>query len=164
MLDGRSGLVADENETTRALLRRQMEEWGMTVTEAATGKEVRQHLRDGAYDVALLDPQMAATSEQTVAEWGRERDALPPVVLLSAVHQSEAPVAAGRTTWLRKPIKRVSLYDVLSDVLRGPASSPPVDGEEEASFEAARTEAASGAQRQDPDEAPSAAEDDEREG
>jgi signal transduction histidine kinase/ligand-binding sensor domain-containing protein/CheY-like chemotaxis protein len=120
LLEGRSVLVADEHATTRALLRQRAEAWGGVVADVATGEDVRHRLEaDTDCDVVLADAQMTVAGGQTVAEWVAEKDegALPPMVLLNAIHQHEGGVAADRVSWLRKPIKEGPLYDALTEVL-----------------------------------------------
>ena len=64
-VEGKSVLIVDDNETNRAVLRSQLEQWGMVVTEAddplAAYDLCQIHINEGfipPYDIALLDMQM----------------------------------------------------------------------------------------------------------
>ena len=122
ILSGARVLVADDNETTRALLRQQAKAWDMEPTVVASGAEALEQLDVGpSFDVALLDAQMSEIDGSPLATQIRERadGAALPMVLLSAIHQHDPAETPAHTTWLHKPIKQSSLHDALTTVLQG---------------------------------------------
>ena len=132
LLEGNRVLVVDDNATTRQLLRQQTERWDMVPTAVAWGEDVFRVLKEkDSFDVVLLDAQMPETDSSALAERLREKTGRAdlPIVMLSAVHQHVPTDAPPHTTWLHKPIKRASLHDALTAVLRGrEAVVPSADG------------------------------------
>jgi signal transduction histidine kinase/DNA-binding response OmpR family regulator len=121
-LVGRQVFIVVENETTRALLRQQAEDWGMTATVVGSEEVAFQRIDPTVgYDALLVDRQLPDADGQEVAEALREQvgGADLPVVLLSLTHRHGAPDLPAPASWLHKPIKRASLYDVLLRLLRG---------------------------------------------
>jgi CheY-like chemotaxis protein len=58
-LEGRAALIVDDNATGRRILRLQLEAWGMTVTEAASGDAAIALVDAGQhFDIGLLDMKM----------------------------------------------------------------------------------------------------------
>jgi signal transduction histidine kinase/CheY-like chemotaxis protein/ligand-binding sensor domain-containing protein len=128
LLEGRRVLVADGNATNRQLLRQQTGRWGMETLAVASGEDALRALEnEGPFDVVLLDAQMPETDGLALAEELRTRsgDADLPIVMLSAVHQHVPAETPPRTTWLHKPVKRASLRDALTTVLRGRRTADP---------------------------------------
>jgi signal transduction histidine kinase/CheY-like chemotaxis protein/ligand-binding sensor domain-containing protein len=121
-LVGRNVLIVDDHETSRAMLRQQVEQWGMNAAAVATVAAARRVLDPtSAYDLLLADRSLGDVGGGKLAERLREQAAAPdlPVVLMSLVHQHEAPTAPGPTAWLHKPVKRAALHDVVLRLLRG---------------------------------------------
>ena len=121
-LEGRTVLIVDDHEMTRTLLRQQVEQWGMNATAVGTAAAARRAVDPTAsYDLLFVDRTLPEADGGDLAERLRERVAAPdlPVVLLSLVHQHEAPDTPGPTAWLHKPVKRATLHDVVLRLLRG---------------------------------------------
>jgi CheY-like chemotaxis protein len=125
----RSGiiLVVDDQENVRALLRRQLSEYGHTVLEAGDGAEAL-HLvrrRNGAVDLILCDlvmPQMNGT--ELAGRIGGEFPGVP-VILMSAF----APAGVARVGLsesivpvLQKPFDAVQLGELVALALEHPVS------------------------------------------
>jgi CheY-like chemotaxis protein len=125
----RSGiiLVVDDQENVRALLRRQLSEYGHTVLEAGDGAEAL-HLvrrRNGAVDLILCDlvmPQMNGT--ELAGRIGGEFPGVP-VILMSAF----APAGVARVGLseslvpvLQKPFDAVQLGELVTLALEHPVS------------------------------------------
>jgi CheY-like chemotaxis protein len=121
-LDGRSALVVDDNATNRRILRRQLEGWGMTVTEAETGEVAVALVMGGAaFDVALVDmkmPEMSGTElEEILASMPATRTL--PVILLSSRGERRATSRPGvAREVLTKPVRQGYLHDVVQHALR----------------------------------------------
>jgi CheY-like chemotaxis protein len=125
----RSGiiLVVDDQENVRALIRRQLSDFGYTVLEAGDGAEAL-HLvrrRNGAVDLILCDlvmPQMNGT--ELAGRIGGEFPGVP-IILMSAfapagvarvgVSESIVPV-------LQKPFDAVQLGELVALALEHPVS------------------------------------------
>jgi CheY-like chemotaxis protein len=125
----RSGiiLVVDDQENVRALLRRQLSDFGHTVLEAGDGAEAL-HLvrrRNGAVDLILCDlvmPQMNGT--ELASRIGGEFPEVP-VILMSAF----APAGVARVGLseslvpvLQKPFDAVQLGELVALALEHPVS------------------------------------------
>jgi CheY-like chemotaxis protein len=125
----RSGiiLVVDDQENVRALLRRQLSEYGHTVLEAGDGAEAL-HLvrrRNGAVDLILCDLVMPRMNGTELA--GRIGGEFPgvPVILMSAF----APAGVARVGLsesivpvLQKPFDAVQLGELVALALEHPVS------------------------------------------
>ena len=121
-LTGRTALIVEDHDMNRTLLRQQVEQWGMNATAVGTAAAARRTVDPAAsYDLLFVDQHLPGADGGELAEGLREQGAAPdlPVVLLSLVHQHEAPDAPGPTAWLHKPVKRATLYDVILRLLRG---------------------------------------------
>jgi CheY-like chemotaxis protein len=125
----RSGiiLVVDDQENVRALLRRQLSDYGHTVLEAGDGAEAL-HLvrrRNGAVDLILCDlvmPQMNGT--ELAGRIGGEFPGVP-VILMSAF----APAGVARVGLsesivpvLQKPFDAVQLGELVALALEHPVA------------------------------------------
>jgi CheY-like chemotaxis protein len=86
-LKGQSVLVVDDNETSRWVLGKQLDAWGMDISEAASGLEATALVESGArFDVALVNMEMPhMTGEELAISLERSRSARPiPLILVSA--------------------------------------------------------------------------------
>jgi CheY-like chemotaxis protein len=125
----RSGiiLVVDDQENVRALIRRQLSDFGYTVLEAGDGAEAL-HLvrrRNGAVDLILCDlvmPQMNGT--ELAGRIGGEFPGVP-IILMSAF----APAGVARVGLsesivpvLQKPFDAVQLGELVALALEHPVS------------------------------------------
>jgi len=126
MLDGRSVLIVDDNDTNRRVLRLQLEGWGMHCTDVDLPSGALALLEGGsAFDVAVLDMHMP---EMTGAALGHALRRLPtgehlPLVLLSSLQGRPDPAdAALFSAVLTKPTRAVLLRTALGQVL-APAQS-----------------------------------------
>jgi signal transduction histidine kinase/DNA-binding response OmpR family regulator len=121
-LVGRQVFIVAENEATRTLLRQQAEDWGMTATVVGSEEVAFQRIDPTVgYDALIVDRTLPETDGAELAETLREQVGVSdlPVVLLSLTHRHESPPLPAPSSWLHKPIKRASLYDVLLRLLRG---------------------------------------------
>ena len=108
-------LVVDDNATNRQLIQQQTEEWGMETTVVGTGDEALRQLTETTYDVALLDAQLPERDGFELAHQLRQHPshASLPIVMLSSVHKHPPTDPPEQVNWLRKPVKRANLFNVL---------------------------------------------------
>jgi Response regulator containing CheY-like receiver, AAA-type ATPase, and DNA-binding domains len=120
-------LVVDDQESVRAVLRRQLSDRGHTVLEAADGAEglhlVRR--RNGAVDLILSDvamPQMNGTELATII--GVEFPDIPVVLMSAFTPAGVARVGLSESIVpvLRKPFDPGELADLVALALRHPVA------------------------------------------
>ena len=121
-------LIADDHAPTRASLRRDLEDGGITVcAEAATGTQaIDAALRTGP-DVCLIDVQMPDGEGITVAETIRKVLPWAKIVLITAAPDEAGAVAAARAGadgYLDKGIDPRRLPLVVKAVAAGQAAYP----------------------------------------
>jgi len=123
-LRGKRVLVVDDNRTNRNILKKQIGNAGMTVTEAASGAEAIALLEAAAadgrpFDLGLLDLHMPAMNGLMLTREIRSRDAfrsLPLMMLTSDRDRDEAAVARelGVGHFLVKPIRQAALIKAIA--------------------------------------------------
>ena len=125
-LEGLSVLIIDDNLSSRIILNRTVNSWGMTATEAESGKKgiikVMDAQKSGkSYDLILLDYLMPEMDGLDVAralqKWGM--DNAPIIMLTSAdlgpVNNSELEIAAA----LMKPVTPSDLMNTICNAILG---------------------------------------------
>jgi DNA-binding response OmpR family regulator len=114
-------LIADDDQTIRALLRDMLAEMGHVVVTAANGAEAVDLAASEHPDAVILDFLMPKLSGLDALKAMRERGLLMPAVLLTAISDSsmrelegfEAPEAI-----LEKPFKRRTIEKALARATR----------------------------------------------
>ena len=121
-LTGKQVLVVDDNPTNRQILQLQLQNWGMNVTTAASGKSALTLLaQQCSFDLAILDVQMPEMDGLTLAQKIHESPQwkkLPLLCLTSLGNgRSELSDEMSRSfiAWLNKPVKQSQLYNILID-------------------------------------------------
>ena len=118
-------LIVDDNQTNREILRHHLTSWGVTVTEASSGRAAMQLLGtalSGQFDVLILDAQMPDMQGAALASQIRARAefAEVPFLMMSSA-LSGAPMGDnsvdGVTAWLSKPVRRAQLHACLASLL-----------------------------------------------
>ncbi len=128
VLTGRSALIVDDNPSSRRVLRRQLEGWGMRVVDEETGDAALALLDSGPrFDIALVDMTMPGmTGEELATRIRQTPTAQPiPIVLLSSRTdrpQIEHPELLFAV--LTKPLRSARLAESVVD---GVASGVPLD-------------------------------------
>jgi two-component system cell cycle sensor histidine kinase/response regulator CckA len=125
----RSGiiLVVDDQENVRALIRRQLSDFGYTVLEAGDGAEAL-HLvrrRNGAVDLILCDlvmPQMNGT--ELAGRIGGEFPGVPVILMSAFTPAGVARVGLSESIVpvLQKPFDAVQLGELVALALEHPVS------------------------------------------
>ncbi len=120
-LEGHHLLVLDANATTRQILCRHAEAWGMHCQPTTTAAEALAHLASGAQvDVFVLERQLPDSDGLAVAAAVRQISAAAhlPIVLLTTVGgldtaQRQRAHALALSAILSKPLKPSQLYETL---------------------------------------------------
>ena len=118
-------LLADDHPTNRKVIELMLAETGTELTSVVNGKEAFEAVRDGAFDLVLMDMQMpvmdglTATSEirRLESETGRPRT---PVLMLTAnalAEHVEAGRAAGADGHVSKPVTMATLFAAIEQAL-----------------------------------------------
>ncbi len=121
-LRGRRVLIADDNATSRRILARQVEAWGMAAQATGSPGEALRWLQSGErFDVAIVDRQMPELDGVMLAAEVRK---LPggqelPLVMVSSLGRGEAGETEAFAAFLVKPIRASQLYNALVGILAG---------------------------------------------
>jgi len=124
-------IVVDDEYPLRAALRRALALEGYGVTEAASGEEAIELLRDRTWDAMILDVLMPGLSGLEVCERLRAAGERIPILMLTAretVADRVRGLEAGADDYLVKPFALEELLARLRALLR---RSTPADEEEE---------------------------------
>ncbi|MEA3191098.1 MAG: hypothetical protein QOD77_1680 [Thermoplasmata archaeon] len=116
-LSGRRVLLVDDNATNRSIFRRQLERWGVTVVEAASGAEALEVVGHARFDLILLDHQMPSMDGPAVVAALRARVASREVPILMASSAGERPPelppGSGLSAFLTKPVAESRLLQTM---------------------------------------------------
>ena len=122
-LQGRRVLIVDDNATSRKMLQRQAELWGMRPRVACSAEEALAWIERGdAFDIALLDHVMPGMSGIELATAIRQRHPGPalPLLLLSACGTHDAELKQHQHLFhscVHKPVRPQQLVNLLADGL-----------------------------------------------
>jgi len=133
-----SNLLLVEDEMRVAdFIRRGLGAESYVVTHAASGEEALEHLRDGAFDLVILDLMLPGVSGQDVCRQMRSRKDQTPVLMLTALDSIDDRVGGlrlGADDYLPKPFDFEELLARVEALLRRKAIAPAGD-ENSISFE-----------------------------
>jgi two-component system, OmpR family, response regulator len=122
-------LIVDDDATLAAALRRGLTAEGFSVEVAATGPEGLWRLREGGYDLVLLDLMLPGRNGYQVCADLRRAGDTTPVLMLTAKdgHLDEAEALdTGADDYLRKPFSFAVLVSRVHALLRRSSlGSPP---------------------------------------
>jgi DNA-binding NtrC family response regulator len=110
-------LVADDEDTFRRLLLRELREMGFKVQGAATGREVLNALDKEDFDALLLDVRMPEMDGLSVLKAVKESHPLTEVVMLTGFGTIDSAISAiksGAYHYLTKPCKLEELEAILT--------------------------------------------------
>ncbi len=113
-----SALIVDDNATNRLVLERLLQRLGIATTSAADGGEALELLRQGAFDLVLMDIQMPmmdgdeATRRIRAGEAGAARVGVPIVAMTAdaTLKTRERCLVAGMNDYLTKPVQLDALH------------------------------------------------------
>jgi len=121
-LEGMQVLVVDDNETSRQVLSRQLQAWGIKVDLATSSSEALDRIENGgSYNLAFLDMQMPQMDGWMLANEIQQRlsEVCFPLVILSPFGQHLHPdCCRGPVACLTRPVKPSQLYELLQEMLR----------------------------------------------
>jgi signal transduction histidine kinase/CheY-like chemotaxis protein len=120
-------LIIDDNARSRALLQKQLENWGIVNSSTTDGNQalylMREAARQGApYHLAILDLNLPTVNGLAIAE-AIQNDATlqkAAVIMLTSLRRSgdyEMLKAAGVSAYLTKPVKSSQLFQCLEHAL-----------------------------------------------
>ncbi|MEW8969925.1 response regulator transcription factor [Mesobacillus jeotgali] len=115
-------LLAEDEEILRMLITDTLEDEDFQVVEAGDGQEALDLLKDGKYDLIVLDYMMPVYSGLEVIvkirQEGINKDV--PIMMLSAKSQlseQEQVIAAGADYFMAKPFSPLELLGKVRDIL-----------------------------------------------
>lgn len=123
-------IVVDDEYPLRAALRRALGLEGYSVTEAASGEEAIELVRDRSWDAMVLDVLMPGLSGIDVCRRLRDAGERLPILMLTAretVGDRVAGLEAGADDYLVKPFALEELLARLKALLRRAGSGEEVD-------------------------------------
>lgn len=117
-------LVAEDEESSRLVMRLMLEKLGHRVVEAGDGESALRAFMEAPFDVVFLDVQMPALDGFEVARSIRSSgrpgaDSIPIIgtSAFAAVGDMDAAMANGMTTYLSKPVSIADIESVLAGVV-----------------------------------------------
>ncbi len=124
---GRRALVVDDEEGVRQVLAEALSAWGWEVVEAATGEEGLARLREGPFDLAIVDLRMPGLDGPGLWKKAHEEGIAPARFVFSTGDAAGADVRAflekTGVAVLHKPFTLLSLKEILADQAPAPAST-----------------------------------------
>lgn len=131
-IEGKQVLVVDDNLTNRNILKKQLENWKLVPTVAASGADALAIMATGVhFDLVLSDMQMPDMDGYELAQKLQQLYPRLPIILLSSVGDERNKMHAGLfKAILTKPVKQEMLSQAIINELRGKskpsASTEPV--------------------------------------
>ena len=115
-------LIVDDDPDLREFLQLMLTSMGFEVTSAANGREALAAMDGHDPDLILLDMKMPVMNGWEFCRALEDRDARPPIVVLTAAPDPAARAAeACADGWLGKPFE----YEELEATVRRFAARPP---------------------------------------
>ena len=107
-------LIVDDNDLNRMVLARALAEQGHTTATAENGQQALQMLREGSFDVVLLDVLMPGMDGYATLAQIKQDSALRhlPVIMISAVDEMDSVIRCiemGAADYLPKPFNAALL-------------------------------------------------------
>lgn len=128
-LSGKMVLIVDDNETNRRILSVQAKSWNMLAHDTSSPVEAIDLIkRNVAFDLVILDMQMPDMDGMTLAEEIRKfkTAAELPIIMLTSIgfrEDSERIKAIKFASYINKPVKQSSLYNILAHIFKGDAAN-----------------------------------------
>lgn len=116
-------LIVDDNDVNRMVLAAFLSKAGIHFAEADGGIKALEMIREGGYDVVLMDIQMPDISGTEVAMQLNEEKVAMPVLIAVTAHafpeQRQAILDSGFADFLIKPISEAALFKTLTRAYMG---------------------------------------------
>jgi len=126
----KSILVAEDDSTTRYLLRNVLKAGGFSVATAADGSTALGKLRKKKFDLLLTDIWMPGLNGLELMGHLRQEAIRPKVVVLTSDDTPESVLRAVREQayqYLTKPVDPKAVVDLIRDTLAAQPVSPPIE-------------------------------------
>ena len=126
----KSILIAEDDRTTRYLLRDVLKTAGYSVSAVADGAAALKKLRERQFDLLLLDIWMPRLNGLELMAHVRKEAVQPKVVVLTCDDTSETVLRSMREQayrYIRKPVEADTLVEVVGDALAARPVSPPIE-------------------------------------
>jgi len=126
----KSILVAEDDRTTRLLLRGVLKNAGFSVTTAANGALALKQLGQKKFDLVLTDIWMPRLNGLELLARLRAQPAHPKVVVMTSDNTPDTLLRAVREQayhYLTKPIDAKALVELIQDALAAKPTSPPIE-------------------------------------
>ena len=118
-------LIAEDNRVNQKIALKQIEKLGYRGLAVANGKEVLEALREGPYDLILMDCQMPELDGYETTKLIRLKEPEPlrdiPIIAMTAnamTGDREKCLEAGMTDYVSKPIKMIELGEAIENCIR----------------------------------------------
>jgi len=114
-------LYAEDDDTSRLIIKEQLESEGYTVETAADGEEAIAFLQKGQYDLVLLDIKMPGKTGLEVLKALRDQGSTSRVIMLTAVNELSIAIQAvklGANDYVTKPFQLDQLFTSIQRVLQ----------------------------------------------
>jgi DNA-binding response OmpR family regulator len=115
-------LLVEDDESLRDLLHEWLTFEGYTVASCGTGQEAFEQLRTVAFDIIILDWNLAGINGIDILIKYRAAGGESPVLMLTgstSKAQKQEALAAGATSFMRKPCDLVELVATLAQLVAG---------------------------------------------
>lgn len=123
-------LIAEDDRTTRLLLRGVLKSAGFSVATAANGALALKQLREKDFDLLLTDIWMPRLNGLELLASLREQARRPRVLVMTSDNTPETLLRAVREQayhYITKPIDPKALVDLVKDSLAAKPTSPPIE-------------------------------------
>jgi CheY-like chemotaxis protein len=121
-------LVVEDNKMNQSLLRHLLTGWKLSFVMVHNGIEALDELRNGRFDLVLMDVQMPGMDGYTATQEMRTKLKLQTPVLAMTAHafpgEREKCLSYGMDEYIAKPIKEKELFGLIA-TLTGMGDSPP---------------------------------------
>ncbi len=121
-LEGAHLLLVEDNVMNRFIATRCLSHFGCTTDEACNGREALERLKDGEYDLILMDIQMPELDgvETTKIIRGELRLDIPIIAVTANAFKQDIDkyLSIGMNDYVTKPFEESQLYDTLAQHLR----------------------------------------------
>ena len=123
-------LIADDDETTRQMLRGILKSAGYTVATVSDGQAALKTLRKKKFDLLFLDLWMPKMSGLDLLTQLEEETNVPKIVVMTSDKTSETMlrVLRGRVyQFVAKPLDAENVLELVRDALASDPSAPPIE-------------------------------------
>jgi len=118
LLTGVRVLIVDDHPINCLFLQETLSSWGIENEVVSRGEEALRRLREGRFDLVLLDCSLSDQDSLTLARTIHEEHPSLPIVLLASGRESFLSAETlGIRDVLYKPLRRSLLFDTLAEIL-----------------------------------------------